>query len=84
MDEGRGDQGVERGGKRALDTRTEERAYHKDIVGEYKHVAFCAHAKTTAQACAKARYRELETFTYTCIFTDSDDARRGDKRLRGK
>ena len=30
-----------------------------DIVGEYKHVAFCAHAKSTAQTCAKARYREL-------------------------
>ena len=55
MDEGRGDQGVERVGKRALDTRSEERAHHKDIVGEYKHVAFCAHAKSTAQACAKAR-----------------------------
>ena len=32
MDEGRGDQGVERGGKRALDTRSEERAYHLTLL----------------------------------------------------
>ena len=61
MDEGRGDQGVERGGKRALDTRSDERAHHKDIVGEYMQVAFVAHAKSIAQTFAEARYRELET-----------------------
>ena len=32
MDEGRGDQGVERGRKRALDTRSEERAYHLTLL----------------------------------------------------
>ena len=71
MDEGREDQGVERGGKRALDTRSEERAYHEDIVGEYKPTTLPSggtdeHCMTTTDWTWKI---DLEN-TY---FTESED-----------